>query len=284
MKRQSRFTSVFAAAFCLIVLLAVPARAQEPRVLYGTIGGLSFEFGPISAALRDLDIVPTRAGNSPEFLDELRFGQWDLVIFRSKQRFLEPIEFQIIAELEDHVASGGALHFQMADMENAPPELLDLLGLDAAVDLRLPLSEIEFSPPKHPSVAGGGFLSLWDESFPPDFGDALVPASGATVTQRYIVDGRPSTVLSWSGRVIVNGQQWDNWVPISSASLIANQIRWLLRCPADLDLDGELTFTDFLVFQNQFALGDTAVDFDGDGRLTIFDFLEFFNQFEAGCP
>lgn len=272
-----------AAVVFFLVLPASPARAQGPRVLYGDMDRLSFVSQPIRRALGDLGLNFTLVFQPQEFLSALRGGRWDLVIFRSQDLFIPTFEFEIIDELASYVEGGGALHFQMADLENAPPELLGLLGLDAAVDLRLPLSAIEFAPPKHPSVPGGGFLALWDETYPPDFGDALVPADGATVTQRFIDDGRPSTVLSRSGRVIVNGQQWDNWVSGSGASLVANQIRWLLRCEPDLDLDGALTIGDFLVFQNLFDRGDTAADFDSDGTLDVFDFLEFLNMFQAGC-
>lgn len=55
------------------------------------------------------------------------------------------------------------------------------------------------------------------------------------------------------------------------------------HCRADLDGDGELTFFDFLVFQNLFAAGDPQADFDGDGSLDFFDFLAFQNEFTAGC-
>ncbi|MFG0284186.1 MAG: SBBP repeat-containing protein [Phycisphaerales bacterium JB039] len=55
-------------------------------------------------------------------------------------------------------------------------------------------------------------------------------------------------------------------------------------CPADCDGDGELTFFDFLCFQNLFATGDPGADCDGDGALTFFDFLCFQNAFAAGCP
>ena len=55
-------------------------------------------------------------------------------------------------------------------------------------------------------------------------------------------------------------------------------------CRVDLDGDGELTFFDFLAFQNLFAAGDPDADFDGDGALTFFDFLAFQNEFAAGCP
>ena len=55
-------------------------------------------------------------------------------------------------------------------------------------------------------------------------------------------------------------------------------------CRVDLDGDGELTFFDFLAFQNLFAAGDPRADFTGDGVLDFFDFLAFQNEFAAGCP
>jgi hypothetical protein len=55
-------------------------------------------------------------------------------------------------------------------------------------------------------------------------------------------------------------------------------------CRADLDGDGELSFFDFLMFQDLFAAGDLRADFDDDGELTFFDFLAFQDAFSAGCP
>lgn len=54
-------------------------------------------------------------------------------------------------------------------------------------------------------------------------------------------------------------------------------------CAPDLDGDGELTFFDFLEFQDLFAAGDLTADFDGSGALDFFDFLAFQNAFAAGC-
>ncbi len=54
-------------------------------------------------------------------------------------------------------------------------------------------------------------------------------------------------------------------------------------CRADLDGDGELSFFDFLAFQNLFAAGELRADFTGDGVLDFFDFLTFQNEFAAGC-
>ncbi|CAK9015525.1 Uncharacterized protein SCF082_LOCUS12803, partial [Durusdinium trenchii] len=120
------------------------ARAQEPRILYGDLNSISFVSAPIRGALGDLGLDFTLVFSDEEFLNEVRFRRWDLVILRSKRRFVEPFEREIIAELEAHVAGGGALHFQMADLENAPAELLDVLGIADAIDLRFPLSDIEF--------------------------------------------------------------------------------------------------------------------------------------------
>lgn len=266
-----------AAAAVVLMLAGSSARAQEVLLIQPD----TFEFGVMGGALDELDLEYTFAVSRDQILGALRSQSWDLIIVRG--RSVGVIETLVLDELEPHVASGGLLHVQLSDLENASARQYQLLGLEDAIDLELPLSPIEFAPPKHPSVPRGGFLSLWGETFPPDYGDALVPAAGSTVTQRYVNDGRASTVLSRQGHVIVNGQQWDNWVPGSGISLVADQIRWLLRCPADLDLDGVATLSDFLVYQNLFDRRDTVADVDGDGAWTVFDFLEFFNLFESGC-
>jgi len=76
----------------------------------------------------------------------------------------------------------------------------------------------------------------------------------------------------------------------SGTVIVSDMVRGLFvlsmdgGCRADLDGDGELSFFDFLVFQNLFAAGDLQADFDGDGELTFFDFLAFQDEFAAGCP
>jgi hypothetical protein len=70
----------------------------------------------------------------------------------------------------------------------------------------------------------------------------------------------------------------------SSGHATINAILMSTSCPADCDGDGELTFFDFLCFQNAFSAGDPTADCDGDTELTFFDFLCFQNQFSAGCP
>ena len=65
---------------------------------------------------------------------------------------------------------------------------------------------------------------------------------------------------------------------------VENIARWRCNtCRADCDGDGELTFFDFLCFQNLFAAGDPRADCDGDGAFTFFDFLCFQNEFARGC-
>ncbi len=76
--------------------------------------------------------------------------------------------------------------------------------------------------------------------------------------------------------------------PVEDGSFLGGFDNFILGlaggCRVDLDGDGELTFFDFLAFQNLFAAGDPIADFDGDGSFTFFDFLAFQNEFAAGCP
>lgn len=282
MKRQLMTLGVLAAVVCSFALWASPARGQEPRVLYGDMNSISFVSRPIRGALGDLGLDFTLVFSDEDFLNEVRFRRWDLVILRSKRRFIEPLEFEIITELEAHVASGGALHFQMADLDSAPQELLDVLGVAEAIEL-VDLHDIFVPNPAHPvwNSPGGGFFRLGDEFYPPDFGDTLVPGPGAFAVGFYGVGGGAAITIGRDGRVIVNGQQWDNWEP--GGGVARNQIAWLLGCPADLDGDGDLTVFDFLEFQRLFDAGDPLADVFYDGRFDVFDFLEFFNQFEVGC-
>ncbi|MEQ8317666.1 MAG: GC-type dockerin domain-anchored protein [Phycisphaerales bacterium] len=260
---------------------AAPCHAQDdPRVLYSTEFG-SFVFTPMASALRDLGIDAELAFTSRATRDDLLDGPWDLVIVRRTIRFEALYEAEILALLRDHVDAGRPLHFQMADLELVPDGWYDLLGLEGAVDLRLPLSDIRAPIPVHPSVPSVGLLGLDDERFPPDYGDALLPGSDAFLTQWYESDQRASTVISHEGRVLVNGQQWDNWA--GGQGFAARQISWLLGCKADLDGDGELSIFDFLEFQTLFDARDVRADVFYDGRFDVFDFLEFFNQFQAGC-
>jgi len=268
-------------AVAALALGAAEARGQDVLVAIGGGAG-GFASNPFGEALRDLGIDAESASGSEDLLMKLRGQPWDLVIVRTAGRFDRDFEPDILVALQDHVDGGGALHFQIADLENMPDPWYDLLGLEGAVDLELPLSDIRAPLPVHPSVPGIGLLGLADERFPPDFGDVLIPAEGAFVTQWYEDGRRPSTIISRDGRVLVNGQQWDNWA--GGDGFVAVQIQWLLSCKADLDGDGEVTVFDFITFQSHFDAGDPRADVFYDRRLDVFDFLAFLNIFEIGCP
>lgn len=263
------------------VLWCVP-HASAQRVLLGQFG--DFEFPYFTGAILDLGLqdVTTVTVRQDDFLDELRSLRYELVIVRSIDLFQPGLEDAILTELEAHVARGGKLHFQMADLDRASGRYLDLLGLEAAVELELPLFDIFVPTPPHPiwdSPLGGLFPVASEVS--PDYGDALIVGAGTFAVGTFGEAGRPAIVIARSGRIVVNGQQWDNWQ--SGTSVIGRQFQWLLSCPADLDGDGDLTVFDFFEFQNLFDAGDPRADVFYDGRLDVFDFLQFFNQFEDGC-
>ncbi|OAB62508.1 hypothetical protein AY599_28540 [Leptolyngbya valderiana BDU 20041] len=266
-----------AAAAVVLMLAGSSARAQEVLLIQPD----TFEFGVIGGALDELNLEYTFAVSRDQILDALRSQSWDLIIVRG--RSVGVIETLVLDELEPHVASGGLLHVQLSDLENASARQYRLLGLRDAIDLELPLSELGAPSPAHPSVPGIGFLSLWDQTYPPDYGDALVPSEDSYFTQWYADTRLPATVISMNGNVLVNGPQWDNWAPGDTSAFVARQIAWMLSCKADLDGDGELTVFDFLEFQTLFDAGDVRADVLYDGRHDIFDFLAFFNLFESGC-
>lgn len=273
---RRRASASWLAALMLPWLAATPAWGQ------GVLAHINDDFAtnPIGQALRDLGVTATSAQTDQQVLDALRDRTWDLVIVQRLGRFAPAVEADVLAELEAHVARGGTLHVQLADLENLPHAWYDLLGLEGAVDLELPLSDIRTFTPRHPSVVTGG-VGLANERYPPDYGDTLLPGIGTYVVAFYEADMGASTVIGRNGLVLVNGQQWDNWA--GGGRMATDQIAWLLSCPADLDGDGDRTVLDFLAFQNLFEAGDPRADFCYDRRLDIFDFLEFFNQFEIGC-
>ncbi|MCC6675752.1 MAG: matrixin family metalloprotease [Phycisphaerales bacterium] len=54
-------------------------------------------------------------------------------------------------------------------------------------------------------------------------------------------------------------------------------------CPADLNGDGIVDFSDYLEFLSFYDVGDLAVDFNGDGIVDFSDYLEFLTLYDAGC-
>lgn len=92
-------------------------------------------------------------------------------------------------------------------------------------------------------------------------------------------------------RLIHSGDAKELWffgeftaVGATSALGFARRPACDLFCPADLDLDGVLTFFDFLTFSNLFSSSDPVADRDHDGAFTFFDFLAFQSEYAAGCP
>lgn len=273
----------------LVAMTAASARAQDdPEILYSS--PFIWEWQYIGTALGQLGLGPHTTlliANETELLTELRAQEWDLVIIRWYRPFALGQRDEIAAELEAHIQRGGKLMFSMAQIEQNRV-LWDTLGIADTENLELPLPDIvaprggPFEPElRHPAHRQISRWGLGDEVFGPDYGDRLVPQAGSFPIALYD-DGGAAIVVARDGRVIVSGQDWDNWSGFG-IEVAEDQIRWLLSCPADLDGDGEATIFDFLEFQNLFDAGDPRADVFFDGRLDLFDFLEFFNQFEHAC-
>lgn len=54
-------------------------------------------------------------------------------------------------------------------------------------------------------------------------------------------------------------------------------------CAADIDQDGSVDFTDYLLFLNAYDSGDVHADIVKDGSIDFSDYLEFLNLYDAGC-
>jgi hypothetical protein len=271
-----RKTTLASLAACFTVL-APQALAQ--RVLHFTDG---WRTNPIGTAMVELGLDPRGVIDEQAFLDMLRSREWDLVIVRRYNPLGPSVRNFVLDELEAHVDNGGALMFSMAQLDEQPL-LWPLLGIEGARDLVPPLSFIAGAhDAAHPATSG-----MAPDDFVPstDYGDELVPGLESFALNVYFDLGTPAIVMSGTGRVIANGQEWDNWDVASGIDVARAQIEWLLGCPADLDGDGGTTVFDFLEFQNRFDSGGATgfADFYYDGRLDVFDFLEFLSLFEASC-
>lgn len=263
----------------LVALVPTFAHAQDdPEILYASQAPWASR--PISTALGNLGLSPELHIFPEDLLAALRRQAWDLVIIRWPAPYPPDVYFEILGELTDHIDGGGAMMFSIAQLDEMP-EYWPLLGIVGATDLEPPLSFIAGAHPvAHPATSG---MAPGDFVPSVDYGDELLTGSGSFALNVYFDLGTPAIVMSNGGRVIVNGQEWDQWSTTSGIRVATRQIEWLLGCPADLDGDGDLTVFDFFEFQNRFDSGDGFVDFDYDGRIDVFDFLEFFNLFEAGC-
>lgn len=125
--------------------------------------------------------------------------------------------------------------------------------------------------------SGGPPAGLWTDALGAvNFRSYLVSAGVSMSEWRSLGSAVPSadgSVIAGPGRLSGAGQR---------AYLVTGLD--LPTCRLDLDADGELTFFDFLAFQDLFAAGEPRADFDGDGELTFFDFLAFQTAFAEGCP
>jgi hypothetical protein len=131
---------------------------------------------------------------------------------------------------------------------------------------------------EHGQVLGNAMVDfdlavvLWHEGEPVVVADHVVDLPEEITLQE-------AADLTDDGHILCNGFDSD---AIAFVTVLLTPLDSV--CRADLDGDGELTFFDFLMFQDLFAAGDLRADFDGDGDLTFFDFLAFQNEFAAGCP
>jgi hypothetical protein len=84
--------------------------------------------------------------------------------------------------------------------------------------------------------------------------------------------GHSQFAFDGSLAVLITFEDWNSGIYVASVG-----------CLGDADGDGELTFFDFLAFQDWFGAGDPRADLDADGAFTFFDFLAFQDAFGAGC-
>jgi len=127
--------------------------------------------------------------------------------------------------------------------------------------------------------AGGKFvnrIAKWD-------GESWSALEGPDGTG---IDGNP---LTTAGSIISHDDGTGNAMYVGGFLAVAggycsrNIARWGCGgqvCVSDCDRNCQVDFSDYLCFQNKFALGDAAADCDGDGDLTVFDFLCFQNSFQ----
>ncbi|MCC6676771.1 MAG: hypothetical protein IT436_06470 [Phycisphaerales bacterium] len=54
-------------------------------------------------------------------------------------------------------------------------------------------------------------------------------------------------------------------------------------CAADMNADGLIDFSDYLIFLNLYDAADLRADLNGDSLVDFSDYLEFLNRYDAGC-
>jgi hypothetical protein len=190
----------------------------------------------------------------------------------------------LLPALERHIDRGGRLILAYTELDQWP-ELQELVGVRAIGDVTVITGRhICTVEPQHPTWVTLGPCMRGGEDYWLDNGDLLEVDDGYVLADWKEPVVRAAMALTRNGRVFVDAFDFDAFDGWAIDERIAAQIEWLLGCPADLDGDGELTFFDFLAFQNLFVAGDLRADFAFDGQLDFFDFLEFQEQFTIGCP
>ncbi|MFG0286071.1 MAG: GC-type dockerin domain-anchored protein [Phycisphaerales bacterium JB039] len=253
----------------LAALVVAPASLAQDILIYWRGDEGHTVLAAIPFATEYLEV-----GTEERFLSELASRDWDLVALELYERPIERADL-VAPALESHLARGGALYVTSNRIDDMPA-MWKTFGLSDAEELTI-AKDVLATEPMHPSWGRFGFDPVSFQAWP-DGGDALVPARASTLIGVFD-SGEGAVVLAGSGRIIVNGFDWD-----SHPSLTArDQMTWLLSCPPDLTGDGSLDLFDFLRFQSLFSKGDPLADFCFDGSLDLFDFLAFQNAFAVGC-
>ncbi|MCR9294280.1 MAG: S8 family serine peptidase [bacterium] len=132
----------------------------------------------------------------------------------------------------------------------------------------------------HPGSGGydqinhSGDITISDAAHEMRFSESFTPAYGDTFT-----------VASWLGTRSGEFTGWNGELMNSSVAVIprydANQLNLITTGPGDANLDGQVSFADFLILQNGFGgVGDWKQgDFNLDGTVTFADFLILQNAF-----
>ncbi|MCC6677672.1 MAG: hypothetical protein IT436_11055 [Phycisphaerales bacterium] len=149
-----------------------------------------------------------------------------------------------------------------------------------------------------PYRLGGYWAIVWPDTFEPQARITLSDeATAATIFEsKYVISGGPTAstdefdvggvLPAGHYRMFARGQA-------SYASMSAGTGGYRIGiysfsltfpgCLADLNVDGQVDFSDYLEFLNYYDRADPRVDFSGDGQVDFVDYLEYLNLYEAGC-
>lgn len=125
--------------------------------------------------------------------------------------------------------------------------------------------------------------SFYAEPGPFGLFEITIVASDGTTTafDDQIVDGR-SGAHGW-GIYATGGSEITSIRIAADVDFSIGEFAISEPCPADLDVDGFVDFTDFLAFLSYFDAGDLRVDYTGDGFVDFADYLAFLNYYGNSC-